>query len=172
MDFFGKILDLPVIVQGALGSFLFWLAYEISKRFFDLVLEFGTRVNHDWRMEYLLSQQSHILQELCFGDGYEITNIGIKLVSVQLAVNRAMHGVIYIVLGLVSQPFLGDFSIIAYLVSLAYFYRALKASHIDIESRHNEEWYRAKLESLGAEIQRLKDRRNAKEAGVPNKRFK
>ena len=32
MEFIKRILDLPVIVQGALGSFLFWLAYEGTKR--------------------------------------------------------------------------------------------------------------------------------------------
>ncbi|NOI85012.1 hypothetical protein [Vibrio sp. 99K-1] len=160
MELINKIVDLPVIIQGALGSFLFWLAYELTKRFFDLVLEFGTRINHEWRMEYLLSQQSHVIQELLEGEEARRARTGIKVLAIQVAINRSIHGAIYVILGLISEPFIGSLSNLAFLVSLAYFYRALKASHIDIESKQSKDWYKARLAELEKEIEQLKNKKS------------
>ncbi|WP_114717852.1 hypothetical protein [Vibrio cholerae] len=159
MEIIDKVLDLPVIIQGALGSFLFWLVYEFSKRFFDLALEFGTRLNYGWRMEYLLSQQSHALQEVLVGKDSRLPNMSVKLLSIQVAVNRSIHGIIYIILGLISKPLIGNLSIVAFFVALAYFYRALKASHVDIESKHSTEWYESKVEKISEEIKLLQEKK-------------
>ncbi|EPE0640778.1 hypothetical protein ACSFXM_003603 [Vibrio cholerae] len=161
MEFINSILDLPVIVQGALGSFLFWAVYEIMKRLFEFGMDVISRLNHDWRMEYLLSKKSYVLQELIEPDGSEnsIALMKLRQASLQVAINRSIHGVIYIVLGLISQPFIGSLSVVSFIVSLVYFYRALRASHIDIESRYTKDWYVESLGKLDQEINGLLEKK-------------
>jgi hypothetical protein len=54
-----KILDLPVIVQGALGSALFWVIFEISKWLFRVANALLARLSKSFSKETLLREYVH-----------------------------------------------------------------------------------------------------------------
>ena len=158
MDLFTKILDLPVIIQGALGSFLFWLCYELIKRLIGYASNFISKYNNEWRMEYLLLEQAHSLQAIStLEKDPKFKSIGqeARMLCIHTALNRALKGAIFISFGLVTSNFPGPFSLVAYLISIIYFFRALKAVYIEVKNKHDKKWHYERIDELSEELEKL-----------------
>ena len=96
-----QILDLPVIVQGALGSFLFWLVFEILRRFFNYLLTLISRFNKNVKKEVLMYEALHHAHNAYgLGSGEQIS---FSVASIYASLNRFIKAVIYICLALVSS---------------------------------------------------------------------
>ena len=152
MEFINTILDMPVILQGALGSFLFWIMYEATKRVIGLISNFSSKYNKEWRIEHLLLEQGHSIQE-CSKDE-ELINRA-RSSCLHMALNRAIQGIIYLCFGLLSSVYLGQLSMVAYAIALIYFFRALKASHIEVVSSKDKEWHINRIKEIKEELSKL-----------------
>lgn len=127
-----KIFDLPVIIQGALGSFLFWLAYVVSQRAINSASNLIGNYSKSINKENALFEMSHLLQDVIPVD----SAVGNKmhLLSIQAALYKFIKGVIFLTFGLISSEFIGLVSVIGYVIAVYYFFRALKAGYIQMYS--------------------------------------
>src|SRR5438309_10279037 len=97
MDLVKKILDLPVIVQGALGSFLFWLIYELSKRAIAGLGRFIGKHNRNWRQEALSFER---MQAIAMSTDDSGVRASAMLGCLYGGLSRAVQGLIDIGLGM------------------------------------------------------------------------
>lgn len=152
-----EILNLPVIVQGALGSFLFWLSYELSRRIVGLVIKLVSKFNKDIKLEFLLYEQAYSLQEILVKGEDSRDLDSLRLSIFHMALNRALKGIIYVCLGLLTYSLVGEFSKIAYLIAMFYFFRALRSAHIEVLDKHDKEWHVQRVMKLTKELKELKE---------------
>ena len=118
MELVRTVLDLPVIVQGALGSGLFWAVHLIGQR----VLK---RISH-LRAESDKKRQDASLMAL--GSLFEE-----ELAKRQLLFQAIVHGtlsnivsgLVFLVMGLIIDSLIPVFGFIGYFGALLYFFRAL-----------------------------------------------
>ncbi|GAB3383335.1 hypothetical protein NCG89_13430 [Spongiibacter taiwanensis] len=139
------ILDLPVIAQGALGSAAFWLVYEVSKRLinagYNLLGKFSSETRRD------LKSLEFFYHKRCAG-GSERTFI----VSMFHALNRLVIALIFICLGLISAPWIGAASGIAYLFAIFNLFISLRALKISFSTDMTDEEHEAKAKELAEDL--------------------
>ena len=145
-----KILDLPVIVQGALGSFLFWLAYEVTKRIINTCSNLIGRYNKHWKHESLIFEQIQSLSMITTGD----QRTHMLLTCVYGGLSLAIKGLIYLCFGLITSSLLGEISLIAYVFSVVYFYRALNSVKFEISGK-GADYHNKRVEEIEAELKEL-----------------
>lgn len=116
------ITDLPVIVQGALGSGLFALALYVGQIAFRYSAGKATKINRDRRLAYLTDEiaKLHLLKGKTFS---------LKSAFLSLLIYRASRGFakafIWLTLGLLFGSFSPSFGVAGYLGALYYFFSAL-----------------------------------------------
>jgi hypothetical protein len=125
MEFIDKILDLPVIVQGALGSFLFWLVFIIVQKAFSLLFNFIGNHNKSFQKENILFEQMLLIQSILPVD--DLKGIRAVLGSISSGFYKFIKGFIFLCFGFITSEIVGQFAIIPYCFALYYFFRALKA---------------------------------------------
>jgi len=153
METLNKILDLPVIIQGALGSFLFWLLYESCKRFFLVASKFVAKHNRRMRHEVLVYER---MQAIAMTSGDPNDRFHMILGCIYCGLSHAIKGLIYICFGLVTRDLLGPMSLIAYGFSIVYFYRAYGAVALEFNSGKSNDDYEKRIKEIDAEIAILK----------------
>jgi hypothetical protein len=124
-----NVFDLPVIIQGALGSFLFWLAYILFQKVFNLSSILLGKSSNFLQKENALYEQLHLLQDVTPID----SSLGnrVHLVSIQAALYKFIQGVIFLTFALISSEFMGVVSVVAYVFAIYFFFRALKACYVE-----------------------------------------
>lgn len=146
-----KIFDLPVIVQGALGSFLFWLTYEVTKRLLAFLSAFIGRYNRHWKRETLMFEQ--VQAKFMVSDGEQRTQY--LILCIYGGLSRAIQGLIYVCFGLISGDLLGPISLFAYAFAIIYFFRALRAVFLEVSSGKDLEYYKQRIIEIDSELAKL-----------------
>lgn len=159
MDFesIKHIFTLDVIIQGALGSFLFWLAFEFIKRSSSYGSKLLSKFSKQLKKEMLLYEQAHSALEINSFRKNEPTGITLKLTMIKMSLHKGFHGLIYIMLGVIAQPYIGNFSSIAYTIAIFYIYRALKVVKVELESTKDESWHKARVKEISKELEQLEE---------------
>lgn len=147
-----KILDLPVIVQGALGSFLFWLVFTLTKYATGYLSSVIGRFDKSWREESLEFEQ---LQSQYMA-AEPIAKINYILLAIYGASNRGLQGLVYLCLGAVINTILSPLGLIGYCFAIIYFFRALKAIPFVIRDGKSIEWHRNRIQELQAQLDALR----------------
>lgn len=132
-----QIVDLPVIVQGALGSGLFWVIYEVCKRLINLIINLVGKVSSDTQRE--LRMGDVLFHVRCMDSD---SNSG-QIVGMFLALRRFITAMIYMCLGLIASKWIGELSVVAYMISVFNLFVALKMLKTswssDLTSEEHEE---------------------------------
>ena len=124
LELLKKILDLPVIVQGALGSLVFYLFFEASRRLVALATRFISKHNSRLREESLLLELAHAQIGAPSPTESDINRV--LLICAFTALNRCLIGLIYLCFGLIVGA-LNPLDWVAYAFAIVYFFRGLKA---------------------------------------------
>jgi hypothetical protein len=127
-----KVLDLPVITQGALGSFMFWVAFELLKRVISVSRLAIDKYNKKWELESL---NFECVALMATTKAYQHLRVQLIPLSLWGALNRTIYGLIYITLGLAARSFEVPLDFAAFGIAIIYFFRA--ASAIPMESKAN-----------------------------------
>lgn len=141
-----QILDLPVIIQGALGSFLFWALYETFKKFINTSLELAGKISKHLKRELRSHEALHHAH--CFNEPESNAYQSAHMLSIYAALNRFMQAMIYICLGLIFSDIFGELSKVAYLIASVYLFIALKAVRLDWGTEIDKEMHRKEYERL------------------------
>jgi hypothetical protein len=98
LEIIDKILVLPAIVQGALGSLLFYVCFELIKRAVNLFTQIVGNGNSRWKEETLLLELAHAQMD-AVPSGTDENKL--LLLCIFTALNRMIMGLIYVCFGLV-----------------------------------------------------------------------
>ena len=119
MDIVNKILEWPIIVQGALGSALFWLVLVLGQRLVGVFSKSATKFSSDWKMEGLTRE--YIARRMFWDRKLDV--LGFTL-CIYHALRFGFRGLVFITLGFISSEFIPVFGVIGYLGGLFFFLRA------------------------------------------------
>ncbi|MFT7683977.1 MAG: hypothetical protein ACI935_003500 [Moritella dasanensis] len=144
-----QIVDLPVIVQGALGSALFGLTFEFLKRLINLVVEQLAKVNSTTRNE--LQVYDAMYHGRCSGTH----GISMDVKSVFMALRRLLYAMIYVCFGLIASQWLGTVASLAYMIALFHLFVALRAMKITFGSDLSKDEHKAICNEI---MQAVRDR--------------
>lgn len=114
MDILKTVTDWPVIVQGALGSALFWAILEIGQR---SLRKFAERVGDDKKTANWFALAAH---ETLGEVGAQA-----RFFCLYGAVHYIVKGLIITVLSCAVLPLLHIFAVVGYLIAAYFFFRAL-----------------------------------------------
>lgn len=131
-----EILNLPVIIQGALGSFLFWIAFTICSLTF-------TRLNGIVvKLSASATARNELVKRLKSGavEFREPFKSYHRSVLHGLAASDALVAAIFVVFGLIASGVLELFGSVAFLIALFYLFRSLTTiqppeSHIELTKK-------------------------------------
>ena len=148
---FEQILDIPVIIQGAISSLFFWLCYTVFTRLGAFLSSIIGKFNKSWRYETLLFEQIQSQYMVATPDKRQ----EYLLLCIYGAISLAAQGLIYLCLGLVASYFIGSLALIAYCFSIIYFSRAMKAVFSQPSDSKDQEWYERRIKEISKEIEEL-----------------
>lgn len=149
MEFLKQVFDLPVLVQGAFGSLLFWLAFEVTKITFNMGVALLSKASSNIKRELKSAEALNHAHNLF---GLSTMSIALHMTSLFVAVNRIIRALIYLCIGLISESVLGPISSVAYLISIGYLFLALRTVQIDFESRTSKTEQREEFKKLANEL--------------------
>ncbi|MFM2074193.1 MAG: hypothetical protein RJB34_498 [Pseudomonadota bacterium] len=152
-----KISDIPVIIQGALGSFLFWLCYTAIAKLTSATSNLVGRYNSSWRRETLMFEQMQAKFMLTVAE----QRVQYLLLCLYGALNRLIQALIYLCLGLVANVFLGPIAVVAYGFSVIYLFRAMRAVYLQVSDGKTQEWYASRIKEIDEELARLDGKKDA-----------
>ena len=117
-----KILEWPIILQGALGSGLFWLILVAGQKFTAFITVKVSKSSRKRRLRAL--REEGLKCRITLPDNDE------RATMVALLVYRALRhisfGLIWLALGLAFQAFIPTFGLIGYLGALFYLFNAAR----------------------------------------------
>lgn len=114
MDIVKTVTDWPVIVQGALGSALFWAILEIGQRSIRRV---AARLGSDKKTANWFALAAHEAS----GEG----GAKARFICLYGAMHYVLKGLIVTVLSWAVSPLLDVFAVVGYLIAAFFFFRAL-----------------------------------------------
>ncbi|MES1930322.1 hypothetical protein SADO_13743 [Salinisphaera dokdonensis CL-ES53] len=157
MELWQKIVDLPVIIQGALGSFVFWLCYEAAKLIVNLIADIGGRLSRKYRRENVLFELASLYQDLSEPD--EVRGNRAHLLSMHAALYLTIQGLIFLCLGFIASTLLGAISVVGYLIAIFFFFRALRAAYVEFfDNGQTKEEKEEKVKKLLKELEDTKEK--------------
>ena len=115
-----QILQWPIIVQGALGSALFWLILVIGERAFRKCTGIWQGFSKDKQKEFL---QTEYILHMAFAE----KDSGHFVVLIYMAVHYLIKALIAICLGLIFQSVFPVFGIVGFVMAIYYLFLAVNA---------------------------------------------
>jgi len=125
MDIINEILKWPVIIQGALGSFLFWGIFTISQK---LILSTTKKIKHERELGGFFGKNAR--------DSHAEGNHNASNYSFFICIYGALHYFIKFTLsafiGFVASDFIPVFGYVGYIMALYFGFRAISyVTHFD-----------------------------------------
>lgn len=122
-DLINVIKDWPALVQGALGSGIFWLVLYIGQKFTSLISDKAQLHSTKKNKKYLYNE---ILRHKAVRDGNEFQSGAFYSSVLWFRASRnVINGLIWLTLGLIFGSIIGVFGIVGYLGCLYYLFTAL-----------------------------------------------
>lgn len=147
-----EIFNIKTIIQGALGSFLFWLAFVVTKSVSGHLSALIGKFNKSWHeeaLEFEQLQSQYMVAE-------PTAKINYILLAIYGAANRALQGFVYLCIGAVANIIVEPFGLIGYCFAIIYFFRALKAIPFSVRDGKTLEWHRSRIEELQKQLDELR----------------
>src|SRR6267378_8555562 len=104
MDIVKKILEWPIIVQGALGSAVFWLVLVLGQKIVGVFSKRAIKFSSDWKTKSLTRE--YIARRLFWDD--ELAVLGFSM-CIYHALQFGFRGLVFITLGFISSEFIPVF---------------------------------------------------------------
>jgi hypothetical protein len=118
MEIINKILEWPVIVQGALGSFLFWLLFTISQKAFNFLnkkvrkeKELGSYFGRTARKQF--RENNFTLSSYSF------------FVCIYASIHYFLKFTLTVFISVIVLDFIPIFAYVGYLIAIYFIFRAL-----------------------------------------------
>lgn len=146
---FEQIMQLPVIIQGALGSALFALVFWLLKNAYILLAKKISFINKELRIN---SINAELIKYTSFKNG-EPALMSLALTGlIYIAMSHFIKAVICLCLGYFLQSSLSIFQDIGVFFALYYLFQSLST----LKDNQNDNNYDEKISILNAELEKLK----------------
>ena len=153
MEYIDKVLSWPVIIQGALGSLLFYLFFEIAKYLTRKTTIFYGKINKKVRTENLVFKKTQLAANfMTAGSGADLITL-----CIYGAMNKAAKGFVFLSFALVFMNYIPVFSVVAFVVAIYYFFKALKFVEMEAYSGKSREDYQREIAEIDKELKSLRE---------------
>jgi len=155
MELIDKILEWPVIIQGILGSFLFWVIFTIGQKIINLSTK---KIKDENKLGQYFGKQA---RDNFYEDQYEFSNYNF-FICLYGALHYFLKFSLFVFLSMIIKDFVPVFSYVGYLIALYFIFRALTyVTHFKVfEAEDNKNGRKhpidEKIKKLDEEIQQLK----------------
>ena len=122
MNYINEILEWPIIVQGALGSAIFWLILILGQK---ITLFISNRLSNYSKSHYEKDLKIERFKYLIMACS-ETERPTYIISLIYIAMIRMLRGLIWLTLGLVTQSFIPVFGVIGYIGALYNLFLSLK----------------------------------------------
>jgi len=139
MEIINEILKWPIIVQGALGSFLFWLVYVIMK----LIISYTqNKVGDDKELGYFFIQNALSADEKASKtDNYTFSDLAVRsfLTAIYGGIHYFFKFIAVITFSFLVERLIPGFAYAGYLISIYFLFRAFSyMPHFTSLRKHKE----------------------------------
>ena len=138
----------PVIIQGALGSALFWLLLLVGQKFAAYAAGRYSHISKKARIAWLINEQAKCLASLAETPSDFSTYAVIILYRTSRSLIKAG---MWLVLGLIAQSMISELGVIGFIGALYYLLRAYGV----VAPMHPEKYTQERLDLLDAEKEKL-----------------
>lgn len=145
------IVKWPIIIQGALGSALFWLVLLIAQKAAYKLLEIYSHKSKAARKSWLVSSQ--FKYALGMGTLGHIEKAHFFSVLIYRSTRHSYKALMWLVLGLIANTFESPLGIVGYLGALVYLLRAFE---VVSPNRDTPDVCKKKFIEITDELKRLK----------------
>jgi hypothetical protein len=139
-----EILEWPIILQGALGSFLFWMLLSGGQKLTSFLVEKFSKYSKTKKLRILQEE----LLKLKIATGDSINRPSYLAALIYRALRHVVLGLIWLTLGFASEAVIPTFEIVGFLGALFYFFNALSVFRTVSASDDSEK----RIKELEAEI--------------------
>ena len=138
----------PVIVQGALGSALFWIFLLVGQKLAMYAAGKYSHISKKARISWLTNEQAKCCASLTQSSEEFATYATIILYRTS---RHLIKAAMWLVLGLISQSILSELGIVGFVGSLYYLFKAYEVVAPMNDDKYNQE----RLDQISAERKRL-----------------
>ena len=138
----------PVIVQGALGSALFWIVLLTGQKLAMYAAGRYSHISKKARIAWLINEQAKCLASLTNSHEEFATYAVIILYRTSRHVIKA---IMWLVLGLISQSFLTELGVIGFIGTLYYLFKAYGV----VAPINQDQYTQERLDQINVERERL-----------------
>lgn len=121
------ITEWPVIVQGALGSALFTFLFYIGQKSFTLINNFLSNFSKSIKKVSLLRLHRKYTGLKAHKENDLVKSNSVQIGLIYRAMRKIISGIIWIIFGLILNPFIYGFELIGYLGGLYFMFSALSS---------------------------------------------
>ncbi|MBU1233296.1 MAG: hypothetical protein KKD01_01260 [Proteobacteria bacterium] len=146
-----QILEWPIIVQGALGSGLFWLLLRLGQKVFSIATEFASKFSKAIKKGKLKTLLLKYRGILAASNGQTELSTTHQVALIYISLRYFIKGLIWICFGIVFQGLIGTLGVVGFIGGLYYLFQALsRVQYIDPEKATEEKVndFQRQLDSL------------------------
>ncbi len=133
MEIIEKILEWPVIIQGALGSFLFWLILVIGQKGFLFI---SKKLSNEKNLGHSFARMG---RENFRKGNFQISNYSL-LVAIYGALHYFLKFVLIVFVAYIFEQTVPVFGYVGYIISFYFFFRALTyVPHFSVFEKEDSE---------------------------------
>lgn len=147
-----EIMNLPVIVQGALGSALFAAVFYLVKMIFFYSNTYFAKFNNNAKIEAL--EFEHLQSKYMVA--HDVNKTDYMLLIFYGVGNKFVTGITYMCLGLLAESLLDAFHSIAYFIATYYFFKALGIISLKMSDGRSIEWHKSNIDRIEKELNELR----------------
>lgn len=127
-EYIDAVLEWPLIVQGALGSGLFWLILIIGQYFTGRLSQLLSTYSKEYRLRLLRSQWAKYYGYKALQDGDRALSSSMQVSLLYIAFRDFIRGMIWVVLGMLFSSVFPILGVVGFIGGLYYLFKTL--SHV------------------------------------------
>ena len=137
-DIVNEILQWPVIAQGLLGSFLFWLLFSVGQKLFSFT---NKRFKDEKKLGSFFGRNA---RDQFYKDNYNISNYSF-FVCIYASLHYFVKFALTAFLSFILADLIPVFSYVGYLISIYFIFRSLSyVTHFNVFEKEDEKRKRSK----------------------------
>ncbi|MBC7847180.1 MAG: hypothetical protein H7Y10_11885 [Flavobacterium sp.] len=126
MEIVNKILEWPAIIQGIIGSFLFWAIFAIGQK----VIEFSTKkIKEDKNLGSFWGRSA---RNTFYNDNFEFSNYSF-FICIYGSIHYFLKFVIVVFISQILREFIPIFAYVGYAIAFYFIFRSISyVTHFDV----------------------------------------
>lgn len=150
-----ETLTLENIAIAVVTGLVVWLCVGLIKYSSIYGYKLLSKFNKEVKREILMYEIGFSLLAAKEQTADEPPAIMLMLTMIKMALHKGFQGLIYILIGLIAQPFIGNFSLTAYIIAAYYMFLASRVVRVDLVRKKDKTWHLNRVTELREELEKI-----------------